>query len=493
MQSYSARIPTLQQLSLLPRTSRYTLSNHARLEQTRRNHNDAGAAQSASTPPPQQQQLSGSAKLFADAEVEEREAAEAEAQKKKNKSSRLVQLEQEHENWTGDENVRDAVLRMLVDKYKPLRTGGIQTADDKLKKSPPKIGSAYIGPGTIEPAPQVNLTPKSGSWATEPLLPSKEGHEPWHTVYKAPKHEVSSIKLAQMPSVVSSKPTAVLPLNDRARRLEREQRKRTMRANKLTQARESTLDYKLGLQGGQKAGGARYMPTSMKGWTSMVEDRIEKARKAGQFNNIKGRGKPLERSTEEYNPFIAREEFLMNRIVRKNGAAPPWVEFQVELDTAATAFRDILRQSWMRRAIRVLANEHPTEILHKLTLQDIKRHRDPEWFEKEKSYHEAAVTQLNSLVRKYNGLAPYAVRRPYYSREVEIRRLYEDCAEEILQMISERVYTSSPLGEMNQGGGGRSAGQGSIGGGPASADPGYSLLQWLRELMRRWFGARDTA
>ena len=32
--------------------------------------------------------------------------------------------------------------------------------------------------------------------------------------------------------------------------------------------------------------------------------------------------------TEEKNPFIAREEFLMNRIVQRNGAAPPWVEIQ---------------------------------------------------------------------------------------------------------------------------------------------------------------------
>lgn len=44
--------------------------------------------------------------------------------------------------------------------------------------------------------------------------------------------------------------------------------------------------------------------------------------------NVKGRGQPLMRSIEETNPFIAREEFLMNRIVQRNGAAPPWVEVQ---------------------------------------------------------------------------------------------------------------------------------------------------------------------
>jgi len=271
MQPYSSRITALYKTSLTPKFPTY---NHVYLAQIRPrlNHNDA-----ATQPQPQPStRLSASAKLFADAEVEEREEVEAQ----KNKSSRLTQLEQEHENWTGDESIKDAVLRMLVDKYKPLRTGAIQTADEKLKKAPPKIGSLYSHNDTstdIQPAPVVNLTPKSGSWANEPLLPSKEGHEPWHTVYKPPAHDTSSIKLAQMSPVVSSKPSGVvnLGMDDRTRRLEREQRKRTMQANKLTQARESTLDYRLGIQGGQRAGGARFIPTSMKGWTSMVEDRIE--------------------------------------------------------------------------------------------------------------------------------------------------------------------------------------------------------------------------
>ena len=54
----------------------------------------------------------------------------------------------------------------------------------------------------------------------------------------------------------------------------------------------------------------------------------QRARQQGHFKAIKGRGKPLVRESDEHNPFIAREEFLMNRIVQRNGAAPPWVELQ---------------------------------------------------------------------------------------------------------------------------------------------------------------------
>lgn len=55
---------------------------------------------------------------------------------------------------------------------------------------------------------------------------------------------------------------------------------------------------------------------------------MKNARAQGSFNYIEGRGKPIVISNDEKNPFIEREEFLMNRIVQRNGAAPPWVELQ---------------------------------------------------------------------------------------------------------------------------------------------------------------------
>lgn len=72
---------------------------------------------------------------------------------------------------------------------------------------------------------------------------------------------------------------------------------------------------------------------------------FQRAQATGLFDKIEGvcvdliwlgvfskfefqRGKPFRRTSDEMNPFVAREEFLMNRIVRKNDAAPPWVELQ---------------------------------------------------------------------------------------------------------------------------------------------------------------------
>jgi len=214
---------------------------------------------------------SASAKLFADAAKEEADSETA------RKSSHLTVLEQEHENWTGDESMKDAVLRMLVDKYKPLRTGAIQTAEEKLKLAPPRIGfgnalQPRISSGTVLGA---NVKPSTGSWATEPLLPSSEGHQPWHTTFKAPTHDNSSVKLAHMPSPLLSTRPAALPLDDRARRLEKEHKKRTEQAGRLTQARESTIDYRMGVKSPRAAVSGRLNPVSVKGWTSLVEDKIE--------------------------------------------------------------------------------------------------------------------------------------------------------------------------------------------------------------------------
>lgn len=80
----------------------------------------------------------------------------------------------------------------------------------------------------------------------------------------------------------------------------------------------------------------------------------------------------------------------------------------------------------------------PATMLPSLSLGSVTSLRDREWEERECSYHDTAVAELNSLVRKYNALAPYSVRRPYYSREAELAKAYQDCGDDILREISER-------------------------------------------------------
>jgi DnaJ homolog subfamily C member 28 len=222
-----------------------------------------------------------SAKLFQDAASEEAEEAEQVA-----RANRLNALETRHENWTGEESMQDAVLRMLVDKYKPLRDGPIRTADEKLKKAPPRVNA--VGSGSLSDFRQVEEEervvvqttwgPSSRSMADVPLLPSIEGHEPWHTTFTVPSHAQSSIKYGNIPPSVSTRSTPPPPLDDKARQLAREAKKRTEQAGRLRNAKESTLDYKLGIKSDKTTNVAtrrRPNPIGLKGWASLVEDRIE--------------------------------------------------------------------------------------------------------------------------------------------------------------------------------------------------------------------------
>ncbi|KDQ31417.1 hypothetical protein PLEOSDRAFT_1020218, partial [Pleurotus ostreatus PC15] len=385
---------------------------------------------------------SGSAKLFADAEKEESSSNQVK------KSQRLQLLESQEENWTGDERVQDAVLRMLVDKYKPLRTGTIQSAEQKLKRNPHRPGGGESATGAEAITATVNSlgsSPSSGSWATEQLIPSIEGHRPWHTTFKAPSHDAPSVKVASIPPRPNRPPTIAIDGRS-AQTLDRKTQKRKELAGRVAHARESTLDYRLGIKGAQSSQasaqhhGLRPNPVNIRAWASLVEDRIEVgiSRLKGLFNNIKGRGQPIARASDEHNPFIAREEFLMNRIVQKNGAAPPWVEVQQEVESAINSFRGILRQAWTRHALRSLTvGFHSYPGAHRRTLVELQALRDDNWEKREFSYHTAAIAEINALVRKYNTVAPYAVRRPLYTRDAELERAYKESGEDILQGLEE--------------------------------------------------------
>ena len=172
----------------------------------------------------------------------------------------------------------------------------------------------------------------------------------------------------------------------------------------------------------------------------------------------------------------------------------------LELETAAHTFREILRQAWIRRAVRGLTIENPPSILSKFTLETIKAHRDPDWVNKEKGYHETAVAELNSLVRKYNAVAPYAVRRPYYILEVEIGRAYDEATSDIMQMIAKRAQEVDSTLRSGSGGTSQGTGHGSAGG-PSSGIPDASdevygvigIAQWLQLAFRRWFGIKQSS
>ncbi|KAJ3043801.1 hypothetical protein HDV00_004209 [Rhizophlyctis rosea] len=88
-------------------------------------------------------------------------------------------------------------------------------------------------------------------------------------------------------------------------------------------------------------------PTTMSGFQSIVEERIAFARRQGAFDNIRGRGKPIDLDTDEHkNPFITPTEFFVHRMVKAQGYVPPWIELGKEIEEDTEKVRRELRKMW---------------------------------------------------------------------------------------------------------------------------------------------------
>jgi aarF domain-containing kinase len=244
-----------------------------------------------------------------------------------------------HSAWTGDESVRDAVIRLLMDKHKPLRTGSIRSADSRLQEMAKKTD---MSPRVVVPSDetQAPFRPLSSAIMEEREIPA-EDFKPWHARYV----RTSSATTPQvyygksMPVAGSSSRSTVslldrppLPTDAAARRSEKAKRRAEDRINRVEGAKEFALDYKLGGGGGYQmrgasaaGGGIRGGPSGLRAWQNLVEDRIEvsgdaipfwtdsrymfltgfqKARSAGWFNDVKGRGKPICEDPDQHNPHI---------------------------------------------------------------------------------------------------------------------------------------------------------------------------------------------
>ena len=222
---------------------------------------------------------SASAKLFEDAKREEQE--EKREIERRQQTANALLTRQVDRNWDGEESTADAVLRMLVDKYKPLRSGTILSADEKLSKVAPTVRTGGIHSPTE--ATQEVFTPLNRPLAypkvdpskplkDQPLLPAVEGHRPWHTSFTAPSHATASIRLGDFKPLKSGTSPV---LDEKARKVEKENRRRFQTAFRLEGAKESVLDHRLGV-GQQKRMQAN--PLTMKGWRNLVEERIQVCR-----------------------------------------------------------------------------------------------------------------------------------------------------------------------------------------------------------------------
>ncbi|SCV72832.1 BQ2448_4369 [Microbotryum intermedium] len=392
---------------------------------------------------------SSSSFLKAQAELEECREAEEEVERLKAKKKLDARMQGQLDAWEGEETREKMIRRILEDQYKPLTLKG-------HKKS-------IAGAPTV-PHPSVfaseDLCSKLIPTGTTTTQDDHDIHstplKPWEYEYKAPSSHGTSFTLPD-----STRRSSLLICSGPGK---------TTTSQRVASAREKTMDYTFGVgvsspEGGRtrvmvpsfdaelEAPGSEQVGDSLRAWDGFVEDKVNQAIRNGLFKELKGRGKPLKVDEAASNPFLPREDRLINRVVKGQGAMPPWIELQQELQLNLSAFRNELRSSYTRRVTRMLSlpgNLSRSSVAS--VLSDL--HRDAEWEARERSYHLASISSLNSLTRRLNIVAPYTARRGLLQLERELEACRRFCAPWIADELIKRIEGRSEMVLKGEEGGG---------------------------------------
>ncbi|MGE5398362.1 MAG: DnaJ family domain-containing protein [Chitinophagales bacterium] len=106
-----------------------------------------------------------------------------------------------------------------------------------------------------------------------------------------------------------------------------------------------SIEEEIMIKAQQARGTARYMASV----EDLVEERIRKAREKGDFDNLAGKGKPI---NLEENPMEPADMRMANKILKDAGFAPYWIQLGNDIDAAQEQlWRDIERFKNQQRVI----------------------------------------------------------------------------------------------------------------------------------------------
>ncbi|MBA0567230.1 hypothetical protein Goshw_013175 [Gossypium schwendimanii] len=133
---------------------------------------------------------------------------------------------------------------------------------------------------------------------------------------------------------------------------------------------------------------------------NVVEQRIWHSMEEGQFENLAGKGKPLNLNT---NPHADPAEDTLYRILSKNGCAPEWVELNKEIRNKVSEWRVALKKAWTSKC-----NGNDEE----------------KWIERCESLKKQ-LRDINDKVFRYNLIVPFGRQMFGLKWEKEVARLEE--------------------------------------------------------------------
>ncbi len=151
-------------------------------------------------------------------------------------------------------------------------------------------------------------------------------------------------------------------------------------------------------------------------WGEMVERQIAEAQERGEFDDLSGKGKPLD-LTE--NPFANPEWRLAYKILQDHGFTLDWIELDKEIRAEIQACREQLLQSkrWYERSLAQLkSQEDPRAEGERVRVQHT-------WEQALETFADQ-IAQINKKIELFNLKVPLVnLQRPKISVDEEKLRL----------------------------------------------------------------------
>jgi len=133
---------------------------------------------------------------------------------------------------------------------------------------------------------------------------------------------------------------------------------------------------------------------------SLAEKRLREAIENGEFDDLPGKGEPIDLRE---NPFEDPDLRTAHRLLRNAGFAPAWIEERKDIDAELAAAQTKLTRAWA------------------LFGPEGKTPSDAEWERSVKQFREQ-VLELQQWIRIYNLKAPAAV---FHRKHIDVEKIVE--------------------------------------------------------------------
>jgi DnaJ family protein C protein 28 len=140
-----------------------------------------------------------------------------------------------------------------------------------------------------------------------------------------------------------------------------------------------------------------------------IETIIQNAIEQGAFDNLKGKGKPL---NLRENPLVAKDWRMAYSLLEQRGFALPWMEDRKAIEKDLKEAQRVLKRTWLWRQARLAEGDNSPIV-------------EQEW-RKVRARFSEAVVELNQRINAYNAQIPADVFfRPRIVVDQEINSLKE--------------------------------------------------------------------